>query len=64
MEIYTKPGAIPLVVHNPVPLHWRAAVKAGKDSDVARECWRRFHLVLQIRGVLGWLIICNMSGFI
>ena len=38
MEIYTKPGAIPLVVHKPdaVPLHWRAAVKAGIDADGAR----------------------------
>ena len=38
MEIHTKPGAIPLVVHKPaaVPLHWRSAVKAGIDADVAR----------------------------
>ena len=37
IEIHTKPGAIPLVVHKPaaVPLHWRAAVKAGIDADVA-----------------------------
>ena len=39
MEIHTKPGAIPLIVHKPaaLPLHWRAAVKAGIDADVATE---------------------------
>ena len=38
MEIHTKPGAIPLVVHKPaaVPLRWRATMKAAIDADVAR----------------------------
>lgn len=37
MKIYTKPDAVPLVVHKPslTPLHWRQEVKAGLDADVA-----------------------------
>ena len=38
MNIFTQPGAVPVVVHkpSPVPLHWRAQVKADLDSDVIR----------------------------
>ena len=38
MKIHTREGAIPKVVHKPVPvaLHWRAKVKADLDADVKR----------------------------
>ena len=36
IKIHTREGAIPKVVHKPVPvaLHWRAKVKADLDADV------------------------------
>ena len=36
MRIQTKPEAVPFMVHkpSPIPLYWRAEVKAGLDADV------------------------------
>jgi hypothetical protein len=38
MRIHTRSDVVPCVVHkpSPVPLHWRAQVRAGLDADVRR----------------------------